>query len=53
MNHYKKPAQKKSQAEIIIHAVTNDLTSDKEPKDTINAIMQIAKSVKTNANKIQ
>ena len=31
---------------------TNDLSSDKEPKDIANDIMQLAKSVKTGANKV-
>ena len=30
----------------------NDLSSDKEPKDIANDIMQLAKSVKTDANKV-
>ena len=52
MNHYKKPTQEKSPAEIIIHVGTNDLSSDKEPKDIANDIIQLAKSVKTGANKV-
>ena len=43
MNHYEKPTQEKSPAEIIIHVCTNDLSSDKEPKDIANDIMQMAK----------
>ena len=31
---------------------TNDLSSDKEPKDIANDIMQLAKSVKTDTNKV-
>ena len=38
--------------EIIIHVVTNDSFSDKEPKDIANDIIQLAKSVKTDANKV-
>ena len=38
--------------EIIIHVGANDLSSDKEPKDTTNNIIQLAKSVKTDANKV-
>ena len=45
INHYKKPKQEKSPADIIIHVGTNDLSSDKE-------IMQLTKSVKTAANKV-
>ena len=52
MNHYKKPTQEKSSAEIIIHLGTNDLSSDKEPKDIANDIIKLAKSVKTGANKV-
>ena len=52
MNHYKKPTQEKSPAEIIIHVGTNDLSSDNEPKDIANDIIQLAKSVKTDANKV-
>ena len=52
MNHYKKPTQEKSPAEIIIHVGTNDLSSVKEPKDIANDIMQFAKSVKTEENKV-
>ena len=33
MNHYKKPTQEKSPAEIIIYVGKTDLSSDKEPKD--------------------
>ena len=36
MNHYTKPLQEKSPAEIIVHMGTNDLSSDKEPKDIAN-----------------
>ena len=50
--HYKKPTQAKSPAEIIIHVGTKDLSSDKEPKDIANDIMQLAKSAKTDANKV-
>ena len=50
MNHYKKPNQEESQAEIIIQISTNDLSSDKERKDIANDI-QLAKSVKADANK--
>ena len=52
MNQYKKPTQEKSPAEIIIHVGKNDLSSDKEPKDIANDIIQLAKSVKTGANKV-
>ena len=52
MNHYKKPTQEKSPAEIIIHVGTNDLSNDKEAKDIANHIMQLVKSVKTDANKV-
>ena len=38
--------------EIIIHVVTNDSFSDKGPKDIANDIIQLAKSVKTDANKV-
>ena len=47
MNHYKKLTQEKSPAGIIIHVGANDLSSDKEPKDIANNIMQPAKQVKT------
>ena len=52
MNHYKKPAQEKSSEEIIINVGTNDLSSDKEPKNIANDIIWLAKSVKTYANKV-
>ena len=52
ISHYIKPTQEKSPAEIIIHVGTNNLSSDKEPKDTTNDIIQLAKSVKTDANKV-
>ena len=52
MNYYKKPTQEKSPAETVIHVGTNDLSSDKETKDILNDIMQLAKSVKTDANKV-
>ena len=48
----KKPTQEKSPAEIIINVGTNELYSDKEPKDIANDIMILAKSVKTDANKV-
>ena len=52
MNHYKIPTQEKSPAEIIICVGTNDLSSDKDPKDIANDMMQLAKSVKTDENKV-
>ena len=52
MNHYKKPAQKKSPAENIIYVGTNDLSNDKESKGIANDMMQLAKLAKTDANKI-
>ena len=52
MNHYKIPTQEKSPAEIIIYVGTNDLSSDKDPKDIANDMMQLAKSVKTDENKV-
>ena len=36
----------------MIYVGTNDLSSDKEPKDIANDIMQLAKSVKTDASKV-
>ena len=51
MKHYRKPTQEKSPAEIIIHVGTNDLYSVKELKDIANNCMQLAKSVKIDANK--
>ena len=47
----KNPTQEKSLAEII-HVGTNDLSGNKEPKDMANDIMQLANSVKTDANKV-
>ena len=47
-----KPTQEKSPVEIIIHVVANDSSSDKGPKDIANDIIQLAKSVKTDANKV-
>ena len=47
-----KPTQEKSPAEIIIYVVANDSSSDKGPKDIANDIIQLAKSVKTDANKV-
>ena len=38
--------------EIIIHVVANDSSSDKGPKDIANDIVQLAKSVKTDTNKV-
>ena len=52
MYHYKKPTQKKSPAEIITHVGTNDLPSEKEPEEIANNIINLAKSVKTEENKI-
>ena len=52
MNHYKKPTQQKSPAEIIIHVGSNDLSSAKERKDIASDIIELAKSVKTDANKV-
>ena len=46
------PTQEKSPVEIIIHVVANDSSSDKGPKDIANDIIQLAKSVKTDANKV-
>ena len=37
---------------IVIHVGTYDLSSDKEPKDIANDIMQLANSVKTDVNKV-
>ena len=51
MNHYKKPTREKSPAEIIIYVGTNDLYSVKELKDIAKNCMQLAKSVKIDANK--
>ena len=51
-NHYKKPTQEKSPAEIIIHVGANGLSTDKEPNDIANDIIQLAESVKTDANKV-
>ena len=36
----------------MIYVGINDLSSDKEPKDIVTDIMQLAKSVKTDANKV-
>ena len=36
----------------MIYVGTNDLSSDKEPKDIVNDIMQLAKSVKAEANRV-
>ena len=44
--------KKKSPAEIIIHVGTNDLPSEKEPEEIANNIINLAKSVKTEENKI-
>ena len=52
MNHYKKRNQEESPAEIVIHVGTNDFSSDKKPKDIANDIIQFAKSVKTDTNKV-
>ena len=38
--------------EIIIHVVANDSSSDKGPKAIANYIVQLAKSVKTDTNKV-
>ena len=52
-NHYKNPTQDKSPAEIKIHVgLSSDLSSDKDQKDIANDIMQLGKSVKTDANKV-
>ena len=40
MNHYKNTAQEKLRAKIIIHICTNDLCSDKQPKDVANDVIQ-------------
>ena len=52
MYHYTKPTQKKSPAEIIIHVGTNHLPSEEEPEEIANNIINLAKSVKTEENKI-
>ena len=52
MNHHKKPTPEKSSAEITTHVGTNGLSSDKAPKDIANDIMQLAKSVPTDAHKV-
>ena len=48
----RKPTQEKSPLKIIIHVGTSDLSSDKEPKDKANNIIQLAKSVKSDTNKV-
>ena len=52
MNHYKKPTHGKSPVEIIIHVDANNLYSDTEAKGIANDIIQLANSVKTDANKV-
>ena len=52
MNHYKKSRQEKLSAEVMIHISANSLFSDQEPSHiSNNIVLQIAKSVKTDANK--
>ena len=52
MNHYKKPTQEKLPAQIILHMGTNTLSSDEEPKDIANDIIQLVESIKTDVNKV-
>ena len=52
MNHYKKPTQEKLPAQIILLVGTNTLSSDEEPKDIANDIIQLVESVKTDVNKV-
>ena len=53
--HNKKFAKEKSTAGIIIHIVTNDLCSDKEPNNIANDIMQLVNLLnlgKNDTNKV-
>ena len=50
MDRYKKPTQEKLPEEIYVGR--NGLSSDKGPKDLAKDIMQLAKSVNTDANKV-
>ena len=52
MNHYKKPTQEKLPAQIILLVGTNTLSSDEEPKDIANDIIQLVESIKTDVNKV-
>ena len=46
------PKQEKSPVEIIIHVDTNDSFNDKGPMDIANDIIQLSKSVTTDASKV-
>ena len=52
MNHDKKATQESSPAETTTHRGTSDVFSDKEQKDIANNIIQLAKSVKIDANEV-
>ena len=50
--HYMKPTQEKSPAQIIFYIVTNHLVTKKEFNEIGNEIIQLAKSAKTDKNKV-
>ena len=52
MKHYMKPTQEKSPVQIIFHIVTNDLVTDKNSNKIAKKIVQLAKSAKTDKNKL-
>ena len=51
-NRIKYLVSKKVVLQVDCIVVTNDLCSDKEPKDIPNDVMQLAQSVKADANKV-
>ena len=52
MKYCMKPTQEKSPAQIIFHIGTNDLVTNKESNEIANNIIQLAKSAKTDKNKV-
>ena len=52
MKNYIKPTQEKLPAQIIFHIEINDLVTDKNSNEMANEIVQLAKSAKTNKNKV-
>ena len=52
MKHYMEPTQEKSPAQIIFHIGANSLVTNKDTNETANKIVQLAKSAKTDKNKL-
>ena len=52
MKHYMKLTDEKSPAQIIFHIRTNDLVTNEVSNEIANEIVQLAKSAKTDKNKV-